>query len=70
VALFEKTPALVRLGILSKNEWYAIEPSLKGRLDSETLAFEAEYGEAFFLKDRDRHRADLWLAYGVGDPDL
>jgi hypothetical protein len=44
------------------------EAGLQARLERETSALAAQYGDDFFFKDRERHRADLSLAYGICDP--
>jgi hypothetical protein len=56
---------MVRLGVLTQAEWDAIDPALQAELDAEVRAGVATYGEAFYRDDRERHRADLSLAYGV-----
>jgi hypothetical protein len=56
---------MVRLGVLTSSEWAKIDPEVQLELESNTEDFIAQYGEEFFTKDIDRHRADLAVAYGV-----
>jgi hypothetical protein len=58
-------PDIVRLRILTRKEWDAIDPALQATLETQTRMFIAEYGERFLSKDIERHRSDLSLAYGV-----
>jgi hypothetical protein len=58
-------PLIVRAGILTAEEWAEVPPELQQDLEAETADYIRRYGEDWLRKDRERHRADLSLAYGI-----
>jgi hypothetical protein len=58
-------PQIVRLGVLTHVEFDDLSPQEQVEVEATTAYLVKRYGVAAFMNDRKRHRADIWLAYGV-----
>jgi hypothetical protein len=61
-------PQIVRLGVLTRVEFDDLSPQEQVMVEATTADLVRRYGVAAFENDRERHRADIWLAYGVCEP--
>lgn len=61
-------PQIVTIGILTQEEFDDLSPHDQLLVEQSTADLVSRYGAAALLKERARHRADIWFAYGVGDP--
>ncbi len=61
-------PQIVRLGVLTRAEFDDLSPEDQVEVEATTAYLVTRYGVAALQNDRRRHRADIWLAYGVCEP--
>lgn len=61
-------PQIVRLGVLTRVEFDDLSPQDQVEVEATTADLISRYGLAAIVKDRERHRADIWFAYGICEP--
>jgi hypothetical protein len=58
-----RDPVTVTTGVLTAEEFAKLSPEDRASAESTTIELLEKYGEAFFVRERDRLRAEIRIAY-------